>query len=233
MIEMLTYLLDLFLHLDKHLEPILLAYGGWTYVLLFLIIFCETGLVATPFLPGDSLLFAAGAFASLGQLSLTTLLVILTLAAILGDTVNYWIGYSLGPRLVRMRRFRIIQQHHLDYTHSFYEKYGGKTIVMARFVPIVRTLAPFVAGLGGMNYSHFMSYNIFGGVAWVAICTVSGYLFGNLPLVRENFSLVALAIVFLSVLPAVWEFWRASRRQTPASDPAKPSADTVPPESDA
>jgi membrane-associated protein len=207
--EALTQIIDIFLHLDEHLKPILAEYGSWTYLLLFAIIFCETGLVVTPFLPGDSLLFAAGAFAATGSLSLTILIVSLIIAAILGDTVNYWVGDKLGARLLAFKRFRLVKPEHLAYTHEFYEKYGGKTIILARFVTIVRTLAPFVAGLGTMTYGKFMSYNVTGGVAWVVICTVAGYLFGNLPFVQENFSLVILAIIVLSVLPAVWEIWKA------------------------
>lgn len=222
--EALTQLIDIFLHLDEHLKPILETYGAWTYLLLFLIIFCETGLVVTPFLPGDSLLFAAGAFAASGSLSLTVLMVSLIVAAVLGDTVNYWVGDSIGPRLLAFKRFRLIKPEHLAYTHEFYEKYGGKTIIIARFVPIVRTLAPFVAGLGTMTYGKFMSYNVIGGVAWVVICTIAGYLFGNLPFVQENFSLVVLAIIFLSILPAVWELWKARtvrkrRAEQPAAQP--------------
>jgi membrane-associated protein len=209
--EALRQLIDLFLHLDKHLEVILAQYGGWAYVILFLIVFCETGLVVTPFLPGDSLLFAAGTFAALGSLSLPGLLVLLTAAAILGDTVNYWVGHFLGRRILSAKRFRVIKPEHLAYTHEFFEKYGGKTIIIARFVPIVRTLAPFVAGLGSMTYGRFMSYNVIGGVGWVAICTVAGYFFGNLKIVRENFSLVVLAIIALSLVPAVWEMVRARR----------------------
>jgi membrane-associated protein len=206
--EFLKQLIDFVLHLDKHLSPIIAEYGAWTYLLLFLIVFCETGLVVTPFLPGDSLLFAAGAFAATGSLSVVWLTVILIVAAVLGDTVNYWIGHSLGKRLLASKRFRVIKPEHLAYTHEFYEKYGGKTIIIARFVPIVRTFAPFVAGLGKMSYGRFMSYNVVGGVAWVVICVTAGYLFGNLPFVQENFSLVVLAIIFLSLVPAVWEFWR-------------------------
>ena len=206
--EFIKDLLDFILHLDKHLKPIIQEYGGWTYLFLFLIVFCETGLVVTPFLPGDSLLFAAGAFAANGSLSIWVLIAILVVAAVLGDTVNYWIGHFLGHRLLNAKRFKVIKPEHLAYTHEFYEKYGGKTIIIARFVPIVRTFAPFVAGLGSMSYGRFMSYNVIGGVAWVLICTIAGYLFGNLPFVQENFSLVVLAIIFLSVLPAVWEVWR-------------------------
>ena len=207
--EFLKQAIDFVLHLDKHLSPIIAEYGAWTYLLLFLIVFCETGLVVTPFLPGDSLLFAAGAFAATGSLSVVWLSIILIVAAILGDTVNYWIGHSLGKRLLAAKRFRVIKPEHLAYTHEFYEKYGGKTIIIARFVPIVRTLAPFVAGLGTMTYSRFMSYNVVGGVGWVVICSVAGYLFGNLPFVRDNFSIVILAIIALSLVPAIWEIWRA------------------------
>ncbi len=217
--EILKHLLDFVLHLDKHLRPIIQEYGAWTYLILFAIVFCETGLVVTPFLPGDSLLFAAGAFAANGSLSIWVLVGILIVAAVLGDTVNYWVGHFLGHRLLNSKRFRVIKPEHLAYTHEFYEKYGGKTIILARFVPIVRTFAPFVAGLGSMSYGRFMSYNVIGGVAWVLICTVAGYLFGNLPVVQENFSLVVLMIIVLSLLPAVWEIWRArqaGRRARPS-----------------
>jgi len=215
--EALSQLVDIFLHLDKHLEAIVSQYGGLTYLVLFLIIFCETGLVVTPFLPGDSLLFAAGAIASLGPLNLWWLLVLLMIAAILGDTVNYWVGHFLGRRLLNAKRFKVIKQEHLDYTHEFFEKYGGKTIIIARFVPIVRTLAPFVAGLGSMTYGRFMSYNVIGGVAWVAICTVAGYLFGQLPFVKQHFELVVLAIIALSLVPMVWELVNARRRRRAAT----------------
>src|SRR5689334_7787280 len=183
--ELIKHFIDIILHLDTHLVELVRQYGTWTYGILFLIIFCETGLVVTPFLPGDSLLFAAGAIASLGSLSLWWLLFLLMIAAILGDTVNYWVGHFLGRRLLNAKRFKVIKPEHLEYTHEFFEKYGGKTIIIARFVPIVRTLAPFVAGLGSMTYGRFMSYNVIGGVAWVAICTVAGYLFGQLPFVKQ------------------------------------------------
>jgi membrane-associated protein len=209
-LETLKDLIGIFLHLDKHLQPILESYGAWTYLILFLIIFCETGLVVTPFLPGDSLLFTAGAFAASGSLSLVTLLVILLAAAILGDTANYWVGHFLGPRLVA--RGRLIKPEHLAKTERFYQRYGAKTIVIARFVPIVRTLAPFVAGLGKMSYGHFMLYNAAGGTLWVILCTVAGYLFGNLPFVKDNFSLVVLAIIGVSLLPAIVEIWRERRK---------------------
>jgi membrane-associated protein len=217
--EFLKEAIDFVLHLDKHLPPIIQEYGTWTYLLLFGIVFCETGLVVTPFLPGDSLLFAAGAFATTGSLSLWILVVTLIAAAVLGDTVNYWVGHFLGHRLVNARRFRVIRPEHLAYTHEFYEKYGGKTIIIARFVPIVRTFAPFVAGLGSMSYGRFMSYNVVGGVAWVLLCTVAGYLFAETPLVKENFSLVVLMIIVLSLVPAIWEVWRARRRGRATSPP--------------
>jgi len=211
LIDFFRGLLDFVLHLDKHLSPIIQEYGAWTYLLLFAIVFCETGLVITPILPGDSLLFAAGAFAANGSLSIVALVLSLIAAAILGDTANYWIGHFLGHRLINARR-RIIKPEHLAYTHEFFEKYGGKTVIIARFVPIVRTFAPFVAGLGSMSYGRFMAYNAVGGAAWVLICTVAGYLFGNLPFVRENFSVVVLAIIFVSLLPAVWEILQARKR---------------------
>ena len=207
----LKSLLDFVLHLDKHLSPIIHEYGAWTYLLLFAIVFCETGLVVTPFLPGDSLLFAAGAFAANGSLSVWVLAGSLIAAAILGDTANYWIGHFLGHRLLNARR-RIIKPEHVAYTHEFFEKYGGKTVIIARFVPIVRTFAPFVAGLGSMSYGRFMSYNVVGGTAWVLLCTFAGYWFGNLPFVQKNFSLVVLMIIFLSLLPGVWEIWQARKR---------------------
>ncbi|MES1242565.1 MAG: DedA family protein [Acidobacteriota bacterium] len=213
-----SQLIDIFLHLDVHLRRILEDYGTWTYLILFLIVFCETGLVVTPFLPGDSLLFAAGAFAALGSLSLTWLLVLLSVAAILGDTVNYWVGHFLGARLLAAKRFRLVRPEHLTYTHEFFEKYGGKTIIFARFVPIVRTLAPFVAGLGSMSYGRFMSYNVVGGLAWVLICTFAGYFFGNIPFVQKNFSIVVLAIIAVSLIPAVWEIYRARSLRQASSE---------------
>jgi membrane-associated protein len=207
--ELIHFLLDFLLHLDKHLREIIADYGGWSYLILFVIVFCETGLVVTPFLPGDSLLFACGAFAATGALSLPLVVVLLIVAAVLGDTVNYWIGASVGKRLITGRFGRLVKQEHLDRTHAFYERYGSKTIVIARFVPIVRTFAPFVAGLGRMSYRRFTAYNVVGGVLWVLICTLAGYFFGNLPVVQENFSLVILAIIGISVLPAVIEILRA------------------------
>ena len=206
--EFITRLIDLFLHLDKHLNDVISQYGGWTYLILFLIVFCETGLVVTPILPGDSLLFAAGTFAALGSLNVLWVFVLLAIAAIAGDTINYWVGYWIGPRIFHGESVRFLNKKHLDRTHSFYEKYGGKTIVLARFVPIVRTFAPFVAGIGRMSYWRFITYNVSGGVAWVSICVFSGYYFGNLEIVRKNFSLVILAILVISVLPMVIEYLR-------------------------
>lgn len=211
--ELLRQIFDLLLHLDRHLREIIAAYGGWTYGILFLIVFCETGLVITPFLPGDSLLFAAGAFAATGALRLEWVLLLLAAAAILGDTVNYRIGAGLRHRLADQGRLPFVKPEHLQRTHAFYEKYGAKTIIIARFVPIVRTFAPFVAGVGEMNYRTFIAYNVIGGVGWVLICTLAGYFFGNLPFVQDNFSLVILAIIALSIVPALFELWRARRRR--------------------
>ncbi len=211
--NVLQFLVDLFLHLDKHLSTIITQYGVWTYALLFIVIFIETGLVVTPFLPGDSLLFAAGTFASLGSLNIWLLFVLLAGAAILGDTVNYWIGHFLGDRAYNIKW---IKREYLDRTHRFFEKYGGKTIFLARFVPIVRTFAPFVAGIGSMSYGYFISYNIFGGIAWVALFTFAGYFFGNIPFIRDHFSLVVIAIVLISVLPMVYEAIKAQRENKQA-----------------
>ena len=210
--DLLRYALDFLLHLDKHLLDLFAQYGAWTYLILFGIVFCETGLVVTPFLPGDSLLFAAGAFAATGAFDLALLLLVLSVAAIAGDAVNYSVGRMLRHRLADRGRLPFIKPAHLEKTHAFYEKYGVKTIVIARFVPIVRTFAPFVAGVGEMSYRTFSLYNVAGGVAWVLLCTLGGYLFGNLPFVRENFSLVILGIIVVSLLPAVLEILLARSR---------------------
>jgi membrane-associated protein len=209
--ELIKSLIDLILHLDKHLNEIIRDYGLWTYLILFIIIFCETGLVVTPILPGDSLLFAAGALAATegSPLNVGVLFLLLTVAAILGDTVNYWIGAKLGPKVFTQEKSRFFKKEHLIRTQKFYEKYGGKTIIIARFIPIVRTFAPFVAGIGTMNYLKFIVYNIVGGLLWVAICLFLGYFFGNIPIVKKNFSLVILAIVFISVIPAMVEILRS------------------------
>ena len=219
--DLLKLLVDWILHLDQHLGPIIEEYGAWTYALLFLIVFCETGLVVTPFLPGDSLLFAAGAFAATGSLSLPMLIVLLIIAAILGDGVNYSIGQFFGARLLSMKR-QLIQPRHLEITREFFEDYGPKTIVIARFVPIVRTLAPFVAGLGTMRYRRFMIYNVVGAIAWVVICSVAGYLVGNMPVVKKNFSLVILGVIGLSLMPAVFEYWRHRRGRARTAAPPEP-----------
>jgi membrane-associated protein len=217
--DLLLLLVDIVLHLDRHLSEIIQQYGVWTYLILFLIVFCETGLVVTPFLPGDSLLFAVGTFAALGALDLGLVIALLSVAAILGDSVNYAIGARLGPRVFRREGVRFLNRRHLDRTHEFYEKYGGKTIIIARFVPIVRTFAPFVAGIGAMSYPRFLVYNVTGGLLWVSVCLFAGYFFGNLPFVKRNFSLVILAIIVISVLPAVFEVLRHRRE---AKRPAVP-----------
>ena len=206
--EFITYFIDLFLHLDVHLNTVIRDYGMWTYLILFLIVFCETGLVVTPILPGDSLLFAAGTFAAMWSLDVTWLFLLLTVAAVLGDAVNYTVGHFMGPKVFSQPNSRIFKKEYLDRTHQFYEKYGGKTIIIARFVPIVRTFAPFVAGVGSMTYAKFASYNIIGGVLWVAICVGAGYAFGNIPVVKNNFTLVILGIIFVSILPGVIEYLR-------------------------
>lgn len=211
---MLAQFIDLFLHLDKHLTAVAQQYGGWTYGILALIVFCETGLVVTPFLPGDSLLFATGALAATGGLKLELIAPLLMVAAIVGDAVNYAVGQSLGPKVLTGRT-RFLKKEYLDRTHRFYEKYGGKTIILARFVPIIRTFAPFLAGVGRMSYVRFGSYNIVGAVLWVALFTVGGYQFANAEVVRHNFTLVILAIIGISILPAVIEVVRARRAPMP------------------
>jgi membrane-associated protein len=212
--DLLRSVIDLFLHLDQHLSRVIADYGVWTHLILFLIVFAETGLVVTPFLPGDSLLFAAGTFAALGSLDLWLLVVLLIGAAILGDTVNYWVGAWIGPRAFS-GNVRFLRKDYLDRTHAFYEKHGGKTIILARFVPIIRTFAPFVAGVGAMSYPRFITYNIVGAVLWVGLFVPAGYFFGNIPAVRKNFTLVILAIIALSVVPIALEAIRG-RRSRPA-----------------
>ena len=205
--EIISDLVDFILHLDVHLNSIIKNFGIWTYLILFLIIFLETGVVVTPFLPGDSLLFAAGSFAALGSLNVFALFILLTLAAILGDTLNYWIGHFIGPRAFS-GNIRFLKKEYMDRTHGFYEKHGGKTIILARFIPIIRTFAPFVAGIGAMDYPRFFFYNVTGAVLWVSIFTFGGYFFGNLPFVRDNFTIVIMVIILISVLPGVFEFLR-------------------------
>ncbi len=209
--DLIRTAIDFFLHLDRHLAEIIARYGVWTNLILFLIVFAETGLVVTPFLPGDSLLFAAGTFAALGSLDPGLLVLLLSAAAILGDTVNYWVGAYVGPRAFT-GEIRWLRKEYLDRTHAFYEKHGGKTIILARFIPIIRTFAPFVAGIGAMTYSRFLAYNIVGGIIWVTLFVLAGYFFGNLPAVRQNFTYVILAIIALSVMPIGFEYLKARRR---------------------
>lgn len=210
-VEIIAAILDFIIHLDKHLGALIQNYGTWSYLILFLIIFCETGLVVTPFLPGDSLLFAAGALAATGALDHWLLFALLSVAAILGNTTNYWIGYLVGPGILKREKIKFFKKEYLDRTHKFYEKHGGKTIIIARFVPIIRTFAPFVAGVGFMTYWRFNLYNITAGIAWVGIFVFGGYYFGNLPYVKDNFTIVIFAIIFVSLLPAVVEFIRHRR----------------------
>jgi membrane-associated protein len=207
----MEYFIDLFLHLDKHLDTLVLSAGNWTYAILFLIIFCETGLVVTPILPGDSLLFAAGALAALSSLNIYLLIVLLTIAAILGDAVNYAIGRKLGMKAFDNPNSKIFKKEYLEKTQSFYERYGGKTIIIARFVPIVRTFAPFLAGVGKMPYSQFGFYNITGAIFWITSMTYAGYIFGGIEIVKKNFSVVVILIVILSILPAVFEVVRSRK----------------------
>jgi membrane-associated protein len=205
--EILQNLIDIFLHLDAYLDEVIRTYGVWTYALLFAIIFMETGLVVTPFLPGDSLLFAAGTFAGIGSLIVFLLWFLVFVAAVLGDTVNYWIGSKVGPRAFE-GNVRFLKKRYLDQTQEFYDKHGGKTIVLARFVPIVRTFAPFVAGVGTMEYRRFITYNILGAFLWTGLFVGLGYFFGNIPFVQENFELVVIAIIVISIVPMVIEYVR-------------------------
>ena len=209
--EFLKTFLDLFLHLDKHITTVIQTYGSWTYLLVFIIIFCETGLVVTPFLPGDSLLFVLGTFSALGDLKVSWVFLLLAAAAILGDTVNYWVGHLLAPRIFRNEKIRFIKPEYLERTEHFYVKYGGKTIIIARFVPIVRTFAPFLAGVGTMSYGRFLLYNIIGAVLWVGLFVLAGYFFGNLSFVKKNFTLVVYIIICVSLLPGFIEFLRHRR----------------------
>jgi membrane-associated protein len=215
MADLLINGIDLFLHLDRYLGELLHYFGAWTYVVIFLIIFCETGLVVTPILPGDSLLFGLGAFAAnpylKGPLEVEWLFLTLSIAAVSGDTVNYSIGHYVGPKVFQNGKYRFLKREYLERTHRFYERHGGKTIVIARFIPIIRTFAPFVAGIGEMTYARFISYNVIGGVAWIGVFIFGGYFFGNLPMIKNNFTLVIIAIIILSVLPGVIEYLRQRR----------------------
>jgi membrane-associated protein len=206
-VDLLAAFIDIVLHLDTHLLALTQEYGGWVYAILFLIIYCETGLVVTPFLPGDSLLFVAGALCGMGALQLEWLAPLLMLAAFSGDNTNYWIGRLIGVRLLR-RSNGLIKREHIDKTHIFYEKHGGKTILFARFLPIVRTFAPFVAGIGLMNYRLFMLFSALGALIWIGSLTVAGYFFGNIPIIKDNLTLMIVAIIIISLLPAIREFVR-------------------------
>ncbi len=211
--ELINKILDIALHLDRYLSAIIQQYGLWTYAILFLVIFVETGFVVMPFLPGDSLLFAAGTFAALGSFKVGWLILALSVAAVLGDTVNYWIGHCVGPKVFAKEKARFFKKEHLDRTHAFYEKHGGKTIIIARFVPIIRSFAPFVAGIGRMSYGRFIVYNVVGGVGWVVLLVGAGYFFGNIPVVKKNFSLAILAIIALSTVPIVTEYLRHRKKK--------------------
>lgn len=206
--ENLLHFVDFFLHLDKHLLTFVQDYGAWTYLFLFLIIFCETGLVVTPFLPGDSLLFVAGALSSAGSLNIGVTLTLLSVAAILGDTANYWIGSFMGHKISQEKYRRVFKPEYLERTHNFFEKHGAKTIILARFFPIIRTFAPFLAGAGKMSYRKFFLYNIIGALVWIFILTLAGYFFGNIPFVKKNFTAVVFGIIIVSLLPGLWEYYQ-------------------------
>ena len=222
MIDLVKKLIDFILHIDVHLAEIIREYGTWTYVILFLIIFAETGLVVAPFLPGDSLLFAAGALCAKPEMGLNVHLMALLLfaAAVIGDTLNYWIGSKIGPAVFKREDSIFLRKKHLERAHAFFEKYGGRAIILARFVPFVRTFVPFVAGVGQMTYSRFLAYNVIGGFIWIYFFTYAGFFFGELPFVQKNFKLVILAIIIISVLPIVWETVRALRESKTAKKTA-------------
>lgn len=211
--DVILSIIDFILHIDVHLGQLIASYGVLTYAILFVIIFIETGLVLTPFLPGDSLLFAAGAFAALGSLNIFVLTPLLIVAAVGGDTANYWIGHFFGEQMIANPKIPI-QREHIDKTQAFFAKHGGKTIILARFVPIVRTFAPFVAGVGKMHYGQFISYNVIGGVAWVALFALAGYFFGNIPSVKENFTVVIMVIIAISVVPMIFDLLRRKLKKS-------------------
>ncbi|MDP1537347.1 MAG: DedA family protein [Burkholderiales bacterium] len=212
--EFLATLLDIALHLDQHLQVLVATYGAWVYMILFLIVFCETGLVVTPFLPGDSLLFVAGTIAAAGGMNIHLLVVLLITAAVLGDAVNYGVGHYIGPRVFRSSGSRWLNPRHLERAHAFYEHHGGKTIIIARFVPIIRTYAPFVAGAASMTYARFALYNISGAVLWVVSLGYAGYFFGNIPVIKDNLTLVILGIIILSIMPGIIEILRHRNRSS-------------------
>jgi len=216
--DFLIKIFDIFIHLDVYLSQILADYGAWTYAILFIVIFLETGFVVTPFLPGDSLIFAAGTFAALGSFDPFALGLLLILAAVLGDTVNYWIGHKIGDK-VFTSEIKWIKKDYVYRTQEFFEKHGGKTIFLARFVPIIRTFAPFISGVGKMNYGHFLSYNIIGGITWVTLFLSTGFFFGNIPFIKHNFSLVILAIIIVSLLPAGIEAFKSRKNKKNKLEP--------------
>jgi len=219
--DFVLYIFDFFIHLDKHLPVLIASFGIWVYLIVFVVIFCETGLVVTPVLPGDSLLFALGALAALGALHLEVLLVLLIIAAIAGDTVNYSIGHFLGPKVFQYEDSRFFKKKYLIKTHEFYEKHGGKTIVIARFMPFIRTFAPFVAGIGAMRYPLFILYNVAGGIAWVCIFLLGGYYFGNIPTIKSNFTIVIAAIIIISVMPGFIAYLRQLFKDRASPDAAR------------
>jgi len=206
--DIILYFIDFFIHLDKYLPVIIESFGAWAYVIVFIVIFCETGLVVTPFLPGDSLLFALGALAALGALHIEALLILLGIAAIAGDSVNYAIGHYIGPKVFHYEDSRFFKKKYLIKTHEFYERHGGKTIIIARFMPFIRTFAPFVAGVGAMSYAKFILYNVTGGIIWVCLFLLGGYFFGNIPTVKSNFTIVIIAIIIISIMPGFIAYFR-------------------------
>lgn len=206
--ELIAALIDLVLHLDKHLLQLAQDYGVWVYLILFLIIFCETGLVVTPFLPGDSLLFVTGALAATGILALDNVLPLLIGASLMGDNTNYWIGRHFGSKVFKNEQSRLLNPRHLEQTHLFYQRHGGKTIILARFFPIIRTFAPFVAGVGKMDYRQFLPFSLFGGVSWVGSLVLAGYFFGNIPIIKNNLTLMIFGIILISLLPGIISFIR-------------------------
>jgi membrane-associated protein len=220
--ELLKSILDIVLHLDRYLSGIIQHYGVWTYGILFAVIFIETGFVVMPFLPGDSLLFAAGTFAALKALDIRWLLLLLSAAAIIGDTVNYWVGHHLGPKVFRNENARFFKKEYLDRTHAFYEKHGGKTIIIARFVPIIRSFAPLVAGVGRMSYARFLAFNVVGGIGWVVLLTGVGYFFGNIPVVKNNYSLAVIMIIAISTVPIAAEYLKHRRVKKGRASGAQP-----------
>lgn len=212
--EFITAFIDLVLHLDQHLTLIIQNHGAWVYLVLFLIIFCETGLVVTPFLPGDSLLFVAGTLAAAGGMDIQILMALLIAASFLGDNTNYWVGRALGPKVFSSQKSRFLNREHLNKAHAFYEKHGGKAIIFARFIPIIRTFAPFVAGIGRMAYQRFITFSIVGSVSWISFFVLGGYFFGNIPAVKQNLTLVMLGIIFISILPGIIQYWQHRRSQS-------------------